>query len=186
MHGVYQGNEFLIKYDYYVFHYVEVYYVSVIYSDGKRTYTKMERRTRTLYRYGLLHDFNLLKNIAVVSSGGNYNYPKGWQTTSKKFNDMFSVYADNEMTASKFLKPAVIIAFIELTKHLGGINTEINSEGKLNIAFSDDDVLELERKYSIASLDEFEKEINSMLKLPKLTKLLEFIEILKKFNDDNF
>jgi hypothetical protein len=56
----------------------------------------------------------------------------------------------------------------------------------MNIAFSDNDVLDLDRKFSIAQPDEFEQEIRSHLDLPKLRLLLEFVETLKKHNDSNF
>ncbi len=188
--GKYNGKETELAYDYYVFQYVRVYYVPVTHTDSKGNVTvTIERRTETLYRYGIMADFPYVKGIAVVSGGGGGNYgdyTESWQTASDEFNGIFYVYAVDQMTASKFLKPAVVLAFIEMDKYFSGLNVEINGEGRLNIAFSDSDILDIERKHSIADPDEFEKEIKSALVLSKLRTLLDFVGTLKKFNDSNF
>lgn len=186
--GRYKGKEAEFGFRHYVFHYVEVYYVPVVKQVGKSTIVVMERRTRTCYRYGLMSEFGYAKRVAVVSGGGSYDYPAKWNTASKNFNDTFSVYADDEMAAVKFLSPSVILAFEELARHFSGLNLEISRKGELNIAFSDDDALDTarSRQYSIAQPEEFEREIESFLGLPKLNKLLAFLEILHKYNDKNF
>lgn len=186
INGIWSGEEYSFPYDYYVFRYVRVYYVPVTRKVGKTTITTMERRTETLYRYGLILDFPFIKGIATVSGGGSYDYPESFQPTSKEFNDVFSVGALSAHDAAKFLKPAVVLAFLELAEHLSRLNVEINRGGRMNIAFSDSDVLDLERKFSIAQPDEFEREILSRLELPKLRRLLRFVETLKKHNDSNF
>jgi len=184
--SVWHGKEHVIPYEYYVFHYVRVYYVPVTRKVGKTTVTTMERRTETLYRYGLILDFPYLKGFVARSSGGSFDYPEGFQPSSEGFNGIFSVSADRAQTAAKLLKPAVVLAFLDLAKHLSGLNVEVNREGRLNVSFSDSDVLELERRFSIAQPDEFEREISSHLELPKLRRLLEFVETLMKHSDSNF
>ncbi len=184
--GVHTGTEIALEYTYYVFHYVRVYYVPVTRTIGKTTTIVMERRTETLYRYGIIADFDYAKGVAVISGGGSYNYPNRWETSSENFNNTFSVYAETEIAAARFLKPTVILAFNELRRFFSDLNVEITRDGKLNIAFGNSDVLSLERKHSIASPVEFEAEIKSHLALPKLDKLMQFIETLKRFNDNNF
>jgi hypothetical protein len=184
--GTWAGKEYSFPYDYYVFHYVRVYYVTVTHTDGKKTWTTVERRTETLYRYGLMLDFPFVKGLAVTGGGGNYDYPEEFQPTSEDFNRCFNVGASSAIEAAKFLKPAVVLAFVEAAKNFDGLNVEVNRNGRMNIAFSDDDVLDLNRKFSIAEPDEFEKEIQTQLDLPKLRLLLQFVETLKKHNDSNF
>ncbi len=184
--GKHAGQEYSFPYDYYVFHYVHVYYVTVTHTDGKKTWTTVERRTETLYRYGLILDFPFAKGIVAGRGGGSYDYPEEFEPTSQRFNSDFAVGAESSIAAAKFLKPAVVLAFEELAEWFDDLNVEINREGKMNIAFEDDDVLDLGRKHSIAQPDEFEKEIQSQLELPKLRRLLQFVEMLKKHNDSNF
>ncbi|OGF24886.1 hypothetical protein A2331_03420 [Candidatus Falkowbacteria bacterium RIFOXYB2_FULL_34_18] len=184
--GRHVGKEVQFDYEYYVFHYVEVYYVPVTRKVGNSTITTMERRTRTCYRYGLNTDFDHKKGVAVVSGGGSYKYPHEWTTESQKFNKTFSVYTQDQMVAAKFLPPTVVLAFEEIDSYFSGLNLEVNKDGRMNIGFSNSDVLELERQHSIADPDAFKKEIESFLELPKLNMLLEFIETLHKYNDSNF
>ena len=180
------GKDHSFPFEYYVFHYVRVYYVTVTHTDGKKTWTTVERRTETLYRYGLILDFPFVKGFAAHSGGGSFDYPESFQPTSKEFNDIFAVGAVSAQVAAKFLKPAVVLAFLEQTANVSDLNVEINEDGQMNIAFSDSDVLDLDRKFSIAQPDEFEREIMSQLDLPKLRRLLEFVETLKRHNDSNF
>lgn len=175
-----------LEYDYYVFHYVRVYYVPVTRKVGKSTITTMERRTQTLYRYGILLDFPFVKGLAVTSSGGSYDYAQGYQPTSEAFCGTFGVGADSSHVAARFLKPAVVLAFEELATHFSGLNVEINREGRMNIAFSDSDVLHLERQNSIAEPEAFEQEVMSHLGLPKLRHLLQFVRTLERHSDNNF
>lgn len=186
MKGEWKGTEHSFPYEYYVFHYVRVYYVTVTKTVNGKTVTRRERRTQTLYRYGLLLDFPFVKGVACQSGGGSYDYEEGYQPTSEEFSGRFSVGAIDAQTAARFIKPAVVLAFLELDQHFSSLNVEINRDGRMNIAFSDSDVLGLERKFSIASPDEFEAEINGHLALPKLRMLLQFVETLKKHNDSNF
>lgn len=184
--GEWAGKEYAFPYEYYVFRYVEVYYVTVTKKVGNTTVVTRERRTRTHYRRGLLLDFPFAKGLAVVSGGGSYDYPAGYAPTSEEFSRRFHAEAVSDIEAAKFLKPAVVLAFVEMDKYFSGLNVEVNREGRMNIAFSDSDVLDLERKHSIAEPDAFEEEIRSHLGLPKLRMLLQFAETLKKHNDSNF
>lgn len=186
--GAWAGQEHSFRYDYYVFHYVEVWYETVNHYDSKGNFTHstQEKRTRTCYRYGLVLNFPYAKGLVLQSGGGSYDYPEGFKPTSQDFTDTFAVGAVSELQAAKFLKPAVVLACVELAKHFGGLNIDISRKGRLNIAFSDSDVLDLERKFSIAKPDEFEQEIKSHLDLPKLKLLLQFAETLMKYNDSNF
>lgn len=186
LRGQWAGREFTFPYEYYVFHYVRVYYVPVTRRVGKTTITTMERRTETCYRYGLILDFPFGKGIAVHAGGGSYDYPQRYRPTSEDFVRTFTVETDSAHTAAKFLKPVVVLGFLEMSKRFSGLNVEIGRNGRINIAFSDSDVLDRERSFSIANPDEFEPEIKSDLALPKLRRLLAFVEMLKKYNDSNF
>ena len=190
--GTYHGGvETKLSYDYYVFHYVVVTYVptSETYTDSKgNTHTRivMKRVETTHYRYGIMTDFPEAKGIAAVSGGGSWDYPVKWDPTSTEFSSTFEAYSDNQMAAAKFWKPAVVLAAVELAKHFSDPNIEINRTGKLCISFADSDVLELDREFSIADPEEFEKEIFSRLELPKPKALMQFVEIARKHNDRNF
>lgn len=184
--GSMQAEKNKLAYRYYNFHYVRVYYVPVTTTDGKTTVTTMQRRTEDLYRYGLIIDFGLTKNIAVVSSGGSYDYSDSWKTSSGEFNKIFDVRTNDKQVVAKFLKPAVVLAFIELAKHLDGLNVEINGVGEMNISFEDDIAFNLERKYSIVEVDEFEKEVNAHRHLTEMEKIVEFVNVIYRHNDNNF
>ena len=183
--GNHRSEIFPFPYRYYTFHYVEVYYVLVTRKIGNSTYVTTERRTRTCYRYGLLLDFPYAKRLAVVSSGGRYDYAGEWEPTSHEFSSRFNVHCDEQIAASRFLKPSVVREFVGMAG-IGGLNVEINGVGQMCVSFSDSDVLLMARGYSIAEPDAFEKEIMGMLRPPKLNRLLRFIEVLKKHNDSNF
>lgn len=179
-----EGNK--LDHDYYTFRYVRVYYVNVPVTVGKSTVMVPQKRTETLYRFGIIMKFGLSKNIAVVSSDSSFGYADTWSTDSKEFNDIFSVHTDDRHVAAKFLKPAVILAFVDIAKDFDGLNVEINEKGELNISFSETVVFCLERKYSIAETEEFEKEIDSHRELARHQKLTQFVGVLYKHNDSNF
>ena len=106
--GLFTRESLNVQFRSYTFHYVEVYYVPVPTKDG----VKLERKTRTCYRYGIMTEFPYARGIAVVSGGGNYSsYNSSWTTTDADFNGTFSVYCNNEHSAAKFFKPAVVLAF---------------------------------------------------------------------------
>lgn len=184
--GDYSGKEAKFSYSYYKFHYVEVYYVPVPVTVGKTTIMTMQRRTRDCYRYGLNTEFKHRTEFAIVSSGGNFEYPCEWSSESQIFNSQFSVYAKDELTVARFLTPAVILAFEEICEYFSNLNLEVNSEGQMNISFVDNDIINCQRKSSIVNPIEFRAEIESFLEVPKLNKLLCFLESLHQFNDENF
>lgn len=180
-------KEFCFSFQYYIFHYVVVTYVTVPVKVGKVTTTVTHKVKTPYWRYGVNLDFGFTERLAIISSGGSYNYAKKWETASTDFNKVFNVYCDDEMTASKFLKPAVVLAFLDIAQCFDELNVEVNGGGQMNIAFSDDNLLESAgRRYSIAEPEKFENEIFSFLAVPKLDKLIKFVETLKKYNDFNF
>ncbi|KPJ85680.1 hypothetical protein AMJ57_02290 [Parcubacteria bacterium SG8_24] len=181
--GQWSGREHSFPYEHYVFHYVRVYYVPVTKKIGKTTITTMERRTQTLHRYGLLLDFPFAERLAVHSSGGDYDYPVRHEPTSEDFNRVFTTVADSEHAAVKFLKPAVVLEFLEMSRMFSGLNLEVGRNGRMNVAFSDSDS---SRSSSIEDPDAFEAEVKSDLALPKLRRLMTFVETLKRYNDSNF
>lgn len=181
--GQYEGPEFSFSYEHYRFHYVRVYYV-MVYNHATKSMQR-QRRTETLYRHGLVLDFPFARGIAAVSDD-HFHYPQPFDTGSEDFARAFSISANEELAAAKFFKPAIVLAFLELRQHFTDLNLEVNPDGRLNLSFKDDDVLDLQRKHSLAEPDAFEEEINSHLGLGKLRLLQKFVETLKKHNDSNF
>jgi hypothetical protein len=185
--GHWIGPDRVMQYEYYQFHYVEVYYVPVTRTVGKTTITTMERRTRTCYRYGIIVDFPYAEEgVALIGSGGRYPYADSFKVTAPEFNDHYRVVCDSTIAAARLLKPAVVLALIDLAHHFSGLSLEFTRTGRLNISFNDSDVLSLDREHSISEPAAFEQEIMSQLDLPKLRRLMAVVQHLKRHNDDNF
>ena len=185
--GEWRGGEHEFDYRYYRFRYVEVHYVPVTKKVGNTTVTTMERRTSTHYRYGLIMDFPYANGLAIQSGGGSFrHYIERFETASERFNGEFAVYTDDSHAAAKFLKPAVVLAFEQVGGRYSGLNVEINRQGKLNLSFSDSDLLDRERRHSISDPDAFEEEIRGHLALEKLNRLFRLVETMAKHNDSNF
>jgi hypothetical protein len=177
----------VVDYQYYKFSYVVVTYVATPVSNGKTTTIVMRRVETTYYRYGLIGTFQWVKGIIVKNcSGGSYDYPATYNTGSNTFNKAFDVAAVSAINASKFLKPAVILAFEDIAQHINGLAIEVNKDGELCISFSDDDLIMVPQNSTLENIDEFEKQI-AMKNYPgKMQKIAGFIEMLTKHNDQNF
>ena len=185
--GQFKGNNHSFNYKHYTYHYVEVYYVTVTTTDAKgNTRTRQERRTRTCYRYGLLLDFPFVNHVAIRgSSGGSYKYKKKWETSSNDFEDNFTTYCDNEMEATKFLKPAVILELLELDKELSEETLEFRDK-QLCLSFSDSSLLNLERQHGIRNIKAFIQEIDNFNELKRLKKVFKHIDKISTYVDNNF
>ena len=180
--GEYKGDNHSFNYKYYKYHYVEVYYVTV--KSGK-TY-RTERRTRTVYRYGLLLDFPFVKNLLIkgTSSGANH-YKEKWETSSSDFESKFTTYCDNQIEATKFLKPAVILELLKLEKLVSSPSLEFRDK-QLCLSFGDSDMISLNREHGIRNIREFIKEINNFNELKKLNKIFTHIDKISTYVDNNF
>lgn len=175
-------------YRYYTFSYVEVTNTEVYVPNGKGGGTWVKTRVETTYhRYGILFDFPWVKNLAVTKGDGqSFDYQVSFETGSTDFNSTYSIGAETEHAAAKFLKPAVILAFENIAGYLSNLAVEFNKYGEMCVSFSDSDLIEMGCKYSFHQLDEFEKQIAAKNHPVKLTQLHEFISVLKRHNDDNF
>ncbi|MBY7854304.1 hypothetical protein KW429_11410 [Vibrio fluvialis] len=171
---------------YYKFEYVdkETRQVTSTDSDG-RTTTRTETTYHYFYRYGLVLNFGLYKNITVASDY-RPSTKRMYSPASIAFNKIYDLGAENELQLSRFLKPAVVEAFIEIDKHFSSLNMEINEDGLMCISFDNDDVINPITKFSLDQPAEFFEELKHSAQLPKLTKIMDFYQTLKKYSDNNF
>lgn len=145
--------------------------------------------TRTVYdhydRYGLVFDFSHIKNFHICSSGKMRN-KVDYNSSSISFSNEYSIGADNEMNASKYLKPKIVTLIEELSNSFTDINLEFNDSGLLCISFKDDNVFYAARNFGLRDPDEFYKELSGHTELTKLDTLVDFLKELSRHSDNNF
>lgn len=177
--GHYQGNTYAFDYIFYHFHYVD-----------KRTERKTDSEGHTVHyhydRYGIELNFRLVRQLAIASElfcgfGG-----KRYKTSSNHFNRHFKVITGDEMTAARFLKPAVVLVCEEIADKFKGLNLEFNKQGGLTMSFDNKKVLHRRRQFDLNYPDEFIHEISEKNSLPELYAALDFIHTLMLFSDNNF
>lgn len=171
---------------YYKFEYVDkkTRIVTSTDANGRKT-TRTETTYHYFYRYGLVFNFALYKNITVASDF-RPSRRKIYSPASITFNKIYDLGADNEHQLSRFLKPAVVEAFIEIDKHFSSLNMEINEDGLMCISFANDDVIDPITKFSLDQPAAFYEELERSAKLPRLDKLMGFYQTLKRHSDNNF
>lgn len=186
LEGSHQGDRHTFNFKVYDYHYVIRRTETRSVSDGKGG---MRTETRTVYdhyyRHGLMMDFDLYKSLAVMEDKVKIS-GETFRPASNEFNKKFSVIAQTELIAAKFLKPAVVLAFEDLGKTFTDLNFEINSEGKLCLSFKDDDLVFTKRQSGIENPEEFVKELRERSKPVKLAMLLDFICNILRLSDNNF
>lgn len=148
-------------------------------------------RTRTVYddyyRYGALLDFGYAKSIEIKSYGSRLN-PVSYSPASMLFSDTFKLGGVDDISVSKFLKPAVVIAIEDLSKKLDNLNIEIDSNGKICFSCYNSSLVDISssRKFGIEDPDNFMAEISGETEFNKLESILECFQNLKTHNDKNF
>jgi hypothetical protein len=180
--GEYQGEEHKFSFEYYHFHYVD-----------KRTVTTMQgkrMRTRTVYdkydRYGILVPFGFCKNLQIFSFNLPQHHALKLSSGSIAFDKTFKVRAADELSATKFLKPAVVVAILDMSGFLSQMNIEIDATGLMCISFRDNNMIMGNQRYDLSNPSAFYDELAGQTKLRKLDRTLRFIHQLFKHSDSNF
>lgn len=175
--GSYSGNEHMFDFHCYNFHYVD----RTKSSDNHAKYNHY-------HRYGIYLSFKFVSNLAILNQPISTINGEKFRSASNKFNKLFSVKAETEIIAAKFLKPAIVIAIEEITQEFSELNFEFNSDAQLCMSFSNKDLLlsSNKRQYGLDDPDNFINEIKMSQKIPKLEKALEHIHTLMKYSDNNF
>lgn len=180
--GDYQGSEHQFNYHFYHFHYVDR-------RTEVTTDSKGRTRTRTVYdhyhRYGIYLPFPYVSNLAILSNNLSIKGQR-FKPASNRFNKRFKVFTDDQFTAAKFLKPAVVLTLEEAAEKLKAINLEFNAQNQLCFSVDDRNILALHRQYGIEEPDNFINEIEQHQTLPKLHIMLELIHNLMTSSDNNF
>jgi len=180
--GEFTGDEHSFKDDYYQFHYV-----------NKRTVTQMQGkrlRTKTVYdkydRYGLLIPFAYFKNIQIYSFNLERLHRHRLTTGSIAFDKLFKVNAADELLATRFLKPAVVLAIVDMASFLSKMNIEIDATGLMCLSFKDSNMIMGNQRYDLSKPDAFYDELAGITKLRLLERTLRFVHQLLKHSDSNF
>lgn len=180
--GEFFGDEHQFSYDYYHFHYVDKRRVTT--QQGKRMQTK------TVYdkfdRYGLLIPFGYCTNLQIYSFNIRQSYSHSLTTGSIAFDRAFKVKADDEFAATKFLKPAVVVAILDMSKFLSKLNIEIDATGLMCISFQDNNMIMGNQRYDLSDPEAFYNELAGQTKLRLLERTLRFVHQLLKHSDSNF
>ena len=181
--GHYEGGLHSFDYRLYRFHYVV---------RRTETYTDSKGNTRTrvvrnsYYRHGLLLRFPFARGLSLEGGSGISFSGEEYTTASNEFNRLFSVRADKEIAAARFLSPAVIEAMLAMASEYSRPVLEINVRGDLCFAFNNDDMLEYKRHYNLENPVEFASEIAKHDELKKLDGLLFQMHNLMRLTDNNF
>lgn len=181
--GNYSGTTHSFSYHFYHFHYVD---------EHTQTYTdnKGKNHTRTYYRnydrYGICLPFNFVSNVLITGDAFPTHRGSSFKPASNRFNRSFQVSADTELTAARFLKPAIVLACESIADDFKKLNLEFNSDAGLCMSFENSMVISREQKYDFSSPEAFIAEIRERNELPELAKALEFIHTLMIHSDSNF
>lgn len=170
---------------YYKFHYVDKRTRTVTESDGKGGYRSKEE---TYYvhndRYGLIFDFPYAQGLSINSNGTTKN-PVNYKPSYGEFLKQFSIGANTELEAAKFLKPALLEAIVKLSADFSRLNIQILNN-KMLLAFSECMLGEMKTKYSLASPTDFLDELKSKTVFDNIKSANELIRIFTRHLDDNF
>lgn len=171
---------------YYHFHYVDQRTVTVTESDGKGG---MRNRTQITYhhydRYGLVFDFKYGAGLSINSSGETRN-PVHYKPSYGKFNNLFSIGANSEQDAAKYLKPALVEKVVTLAGRFDGLNVQISNNGQILIAFSDAMLNEIQQQYDLKEPEKFHNELNQHTEIENLKAANELLALFTRYLDNNF
>ena len=145
----------------------------------------METRYNHYDRYGIVYDFNLVKNIKVMSDK-KPNNSVDYNSSSIEFSKDFNIGASSEQEASKFLKPKVVEIIQEMQVLVNGLSIEINNNGLLCLSFSNSGMFTTKSNYSLSEPKLFLEELEGHTDLVRLEKVLACIVKLEKQLDNNF
>lgn len=184
--GTHKGSEHSFTFEYFHYHYVNqrVETYSTTDSEG-RTRT----RTRTVYdhfdRYGFSLPFPYTRGIRISETMLNF-FKSGWKTSSIDFNKKFSVQANVEMDAAKFLTPKILSEISKAGDALSCMDLNFTAARELCFSFDNGNTLSGHRHTGLETPTAFMKEIAEHNNLKALDAALEFLHRLMKYSDNNF
>lgn len=171
---------------YYRFHYVDQYTRVVSEPDGKggvRTRTVTEF---THYdRYGLVFDFPYALGLSINSSGKTLN-PVSYKPAYSEFCERFTIGANSELEAAKFLKPALVEQVVNLSHYFTRLNIQISNQGQMLIAFSEPMLSECKQQYSLREPQLFYQELQQNSVIENLKAANELLDVFTHYLDNNF
>ena len=184
--GQYEQDEIAYSYRLFHFHYVDRRTETYTTTDSNGN---IRTRTRVVYdhydRYGFLLPFGYARGLRITKNALGFGFG-GWKSASDKFNRKFTVHAETEIEAARFLRPKVLLAIDAAGAMLADMTLEINASGELCLSFNDSNMIGNNRRYGIETPEAFAQEIAGISHQPKLTAALEFLRTLIKYNDNNF
>lgn len=171
---------------YYQYHYVDKKQrtVSSTGSNGR-----MRTRTETTYvhynRYGLVFQFPYAQGLSINSNGRTVNQVK-YRPSYGVFNDKFTIGANSEQQAAKYLKPALVEAIVTLSESFKGINIQISNDGQMLIAFDNCMLTNTKQQYDLKSPKEFYAELADHTDIVQLKLANQLYSTFSKYLDNNF
>lgn len=97
----------------------------------------------------------------------------------------FDVVVRDKHDFQKLMNPSITLKLVKLYDNFDDMVIEI-TDGKVCISFNDQDVMLAVNKYTIDDPEMLIRELSGKKTMGKLDMVLDFIETLIKFNDDNF
>ncbi|WP_369308342.1 hypothetical protein [Providencia rettgeri] len=174
------------QFNFYRFEYVDKIEKEETTSDSKgNTTTRTVTHYEHYYRYGLITDYHLFSNIAVISNGA-VPFRTKYQPASMELSKYFKFGAESELELAKWLKPTIVEILLDARQIFKNLNIEINHDGIMCISFSTDDVIKTKHQYNLENIDDFKTELQTENKLPKLKQLIDFYKRIIKYTDNNF
>ena len=105
-----------------------------------------------------------------------------WKSTSTRFNDIYKVYGETEITIAKLLKPAVVLLLEKLAEDFKGLNLEFSLDNTLLISMRQTDLLDSSVKLSIKQPAVTAELLLEKALQPQITKLLSVVDEIGRFS----
>lgn len=184
--GYYEGAEHnftfkLYRYEYY--DHLDLHTVGGLETD------RIHKRIQKLpfyTRHSIIVPFHHARNIQILQQNLFNPSNDKLNSASIKFNEIFNVYAEDELLLAKFLTPKVLETFLAMAQYYPTMNVEFNASNDLCISFADDTITIPPIVKQTDTLDNLISVLESPPNLPKLWLMLDYVHTLMKFSDNNF
>ncbi|KKA45571.1 DUF3137 domain-containing protein [Salinivibrio sp. KP-1] len=181
--GHYKGE--VHEFDYQVYRFVYVIRKSETRNDSSGNTTSRDARC-SYYRYGLLVPFPFAEDVTISGDGAVSGGGGEYKTASPAFNRQFIINANDELSAARFLSPAMVETLSDLNDIVEKPVLAVSNDNELCLAFDDGDILKTEWQYDLENPGAFADEITAHANLEKLNSLLAIIHETMKLTDSNF
>lgn len=180
--GVSKGKTSELDYQLIQFHWVDKRIVTKHYQDEKGNWKQRKETVYdNFYRTSILVQIEFGIEVYIYNYEGTYRGVQ-WKSTSTRFNDIYKVYGETEITIAKLLKPAVVLLLEKLAEDFKGLNLEFSLDNTLLISMRQTDLLDSSVKLSIKQPAVTAELLLEKAFQPQITKLLSVVDEIGRFS----